>query len=364
MRALFGRSIQPRTATPEDAAAAQCVADGVRLVARESTAIFAAVDSWEELASVAPGEALVAAGPAGTSAEGYLMAPVRPRGAVDVCSFEVSGAGGFSTRPSASLGESTAEDSALVQDSASELKRLRDIRMQAYRQKHGGPCRRRSGRGACVCAVLTTPVVFVVWILRRIFSVVLAGLAAILGSLLQPYFWCGVCAALALLVCLARSHCVEPARALIPQGPGRPQPVQFLCETDHPWAQELRHLVLSVSESAAILVLESRVWLAQFLDTAASFRDAVLWPLFGWCPYRSAEDALQRCAQQVELQRVREAPDCTSLRRAFHEGQRLFHPDHFRLRHPACSEKVLESCSVALNGAMEQRRGALKCPAR
>merc|ERR1719251_504354 len=127
--------------------------------------------------------------------------------------------------------------------------------------------------------------------------------------MLQPHFWCGFCAAVMLLACLAREHCTEPKG--FPRGaPGRPQSVQLLCESNNAWAQDLRSLVVS----AASFALESRIWLAhatyEFLDAAAYWRDAVLWPLFGWCPYRSAEDALQRCGQAAELQRVREAPDC------------------------------------------------------
>merc|ERR1712242_444500 len=103
----------------------------------------------------------------------------------------------------------------------SELQRMRKARMQAYQQKHGGPCRRRNGHVACVCAVLTAPLVLAVAVLRRTMNAALAALGAALGLLLQPHFWCGVLAASVLLTCLAHQHCVVPPQAPLPPGSGR-----------------------------------------------------------------------------------------------------------------------------------------------
>lgn len=343
---------------------AQHVADGTRLVAREKTAIFVAVDSWQELAPVEAGEAVVAAGPAQYT-DGYVMASVRPTGAVDLSSFEVPGTAGFTTRPSASLGED-GEGSTLSRETASEMQSVRAIRMQAYKQKHGGLFRRRSSRCACAWAVLTAPLVIAWSILRRLLDSLCAVANAVLGVLSEPTFWIGVCSALAFVWWLAWQHCAERAAAPNPRWPEH-QPVQLICESRHPWAHELRGAAWSLMALMAdgrARAAEGWVTLSSATEAVVRFCSEPLWPLFGWCPYRSAEDALTRCGQRAELQAIREARDCGLLRRAFHEGQRQFHPDHLRLKHPACSDKILEACSVALNAAMEDRRGALGCPTR
>lgn len=313
---------------------------------------------------ISPGETLVAAG-AVREVEGYSMVPVRPRGAIDLSCFALQASPAFTTRPSASLGEASEVHEAEM-NTAEELASLRAIRMQAYREKYGGPCRRRKGRLACACAVFTTPLVLVVAVLRYVFLAAISVLLTLLSVLLNPHFWLGFFAASAVFGCAAWQFCVESSAPMASQRALTPK-LRVACQTDHPWAQELRGALWSAAALLAqgrMLAAEGSSFALNLLVHFANARDALLWPLFGWCPYRDADDALVRCAQRTELERVRAASDCAALKRAFHEGQRLFHPDHMRLKHPSCSDKVLEACSVALNAAMEERRRSLSCPAR
>lgn len=346
--------------------AARAVGDGARLVAREETAIFASLESWEQIAAIRQGDKLVAAG-SPCSVEGYTMVPVHPRGAVDMTSFLVQDTPTFTTRPSASLGEvGTEDDDAVVSGSAAELDRLRAIRGKVYREKYRGPCRRRSSRFACACALLTEPIVFAATATQHLILSVLAVLGAIFSALLRPQFWLGALSTLALVARLTWHHCaVSPSGTMAPQLPGHPAgPVRFTCENNHQWAQDLRDSVWT----AGAYVAENRERVFQITDDMARVRDALLsswlWPFLGWCPFRDEADAVSRCAQREELEQIRSAGECAALRRAFHQGQRHFHPDHLRFKHPDCSDKILEACSVALNAAMEARRHTLNCPAR
>lgn len=265
----------------------------------------------------------------------------------------------FSTRPSASLGEAGTEP--LPGACREDLASLRAIRMQAYQEKHGGPCRRRRGHLPCIFAVLTAPMVLAATLLRRMLAVALVVIGFPLSALAKPHFWLGALAAVAVAICTAWQHCVVPVSSWQVDQEG---PVQLICESKHQWARDLHGAVAWTTWSAIALLAEGQAYIAQLLNSAALARDAALWPLFGWCPFRDVDDAVARCALRPELERVRGAADCAALRRAFHEGQRQFHPDHLRLKHPACNEKVLEACSVALNTAMEERRTSLSCPAR
>merc|ERR1712150_84466 len=147
--------------------------------------------------------------------------------------------------------------------------------------------------------------------------------------------------------------------------------LRLVCESRNPLALTLRDNIVA----AASFVDDARAMIPQFQDLGVHAREAgslltnSVWlpsirPLLGWCPYRDADDARMMCSTQAELQGVRQARDCNALRRAFHDGQRQFHPDHLRIKHPACSSQILEACSIALNAAMEARRAELSCPAR
>merc|ERR1712060_1026052 len=122
---------------------------------------------------------------------------------------------------------------------------------------------------------------------------------------------------------------------------------RLVCQSDHVWAHEVRGAILS----AMVLMADGRALAAQLRDTATSMWDtafavcgAWVWPLLGWCPFRDEADALARCSHRTEMERVRMAADCVALRRAFHEGQKLLHPDHLRVKHPRCADRVLEAC--------------------
>ncbi|CAE7416335.1 Cdc40 [Symbiodinium natans] len=86
--------------------------------------------------------------------------------------------------------------------------------------------------------------------------------------------------------------------------------------------------------------------------------------LRGRCPYRGIEEAREACMLRPDSLALRRASDCATLRRAYYDGQKQVHPDRLRLLHPACSEEVLQACSVAMNLAFEHRRAELGCPAR
>eukprot|EP00747_Dinoflagellata_sp_TGD_P034092 gnl/TRDRNA2_/TRDRNA2_137049_c0_seq1.p1 gnl/TRDRNA2_/TRDRNA2_137049_c0~~gnl/TRDRNA2_/TRDRNA2_137049_c0_seq1.p1 ORF type:complete len:286 (+),score=12.49 gnl/TRDRNA2_/TRDRNA2_137049_c0_seq1:115-972(+) len=271
-------------------------------------------------------------------------------------------------RPSVSAGSGLVEDAAVH---AEELDDLRTLRARAYRHRHRSGCGgivggSRCGRLFLPCRIVLCVVCSVVSLLRCTLSAIAAIAWAILSSFFQPQFWLGVLLTLLVLSGLALTHCTEQAPMAVDQG----QAVRVLCMSDHPWASEVR----SVAISAIALLREVHVFahrLAWMGSTTLEGRwahdafEVVVGTILGTrCPFRSPDDALAKCTERWELQSVRRAIDCAALRRAHHDGQRQFHPDHLRLRHPSCSSEVLQSCSVALNLALESRRAELNCPAR
>lgn len=77
------------TADFEDSVAQQVlIADGALLVATEEATVFSSCESAAEIRIVKVNEEVIASGPA-REVDGYVMVPIRPRGAVQACSFSV-----------------------------------------------------------------------------------------------------------------------------------------------------------------------------------------------------------------------------------------------------------------------------------
>eukprot|EP00927_Polykrikos_kofoidii_P063785 TRINITY_DN58680_c0_g1_i1.p1 TRINITY_DN58680_c0_g1~~TRINITY_DN58680_c0_g1_i1.p1 ORF type:complete len:316 (-),score=29.79 TRINITY_DN58680_c0_g1_i1:98-955(-) len=274
----------------------------------------------------------------------------------------------FNTRPSVS-GSAPVTNADMVDQ---ELSALRHTRRQAYRRNQGPCCLRASGREskpagifsrlamACcwVVAMVVSPLLLVASLLGRfvwfLWSSFFVCLSFVLGSLFRLHFWVGIVTAGGLLALVAKSHCTDAPH---------PTAINVVCTSDHPWAFELRE----AARRASSLSIEGRVVAMRATDIGSDAIGIVLGTVFPgkYCRFRgTADDVAVACAQKSELRVVLRAPDCAALRRAHHEGQRHFHPDRLRLKHPACSSEVLEACSVALNLAVENRRKELGCQPR
>lgn len=265
------------------------------------------------------------------------------------------------TRPSASA---VAAEAAAA-PAAAELRSLRAARGRAYRERQGVCCRRYHRLG-CFIALVTAPLFMAAAAARCALLLCLTLLRALLSGLLRPHFWLGAGAALAAGAGFASTHCAQSPGALTLHAAG-PGAVRYVCESDHPWvlqAHEATWTALALASQGRAVAQQLLDEFKRIGDAALYAQGALLWPIFGWCPYWDAEDARAICGRQPEFQAVRRAESCALLRRAFHNGQRQFHPDHLRTRHPACDAQVLEACSIALNAAMEARRAELSCPGR
>eukprot|EP00928_Gymnodinium_smaydae_P019675 TRINITY_DN17558_c0_g1_i1.p1 TRINITY_DN17558_c0_g1~~TRINITY_DN17558_c0_g1_i1.p1 ORF type:complete len:304 (-),score=47.49 TRINITY_DN17558_c0_g1_i1:44-955(-) len=290
----------------------------------------------------------------------------------------------FSTRPSSSSGALAADAAA-----ARQLAELRALRGNAYRR--GQCCQRRivvsaaegakaQPRGVCgrlLAAILwalywlAMPPLFALELLGRALWVlwcsVFRVVAVMASSLLRPHFWMGVVAAAAAITWLARENCTPPSVSPQSVGAENRGGVSVQCSSDAAWVWQL----LAYARQFEALALQWRPFLAGlYRDVVGMFDEAVeeiLGTFFpgSRCRLRGGtEGAAAACAALPEVRAVRAAPDCAAVRRAHHDGQRHFHPDLLRLRHPACSMEALEACSVALNLAVESRRTELGCPGR
>jgi len=220
-----------------------------------------------------------------------------------------------------------------------ELHSVRVARQRAFQshQRHSGPSRWFL---ACVVQIFTFPVVLA----ERLFTA-----AFIMAtSALRPHFWVGVFVTTAAFAWFIKTQCVEQSFL---QDDGVAKPIVVVCTSDETWVWQARDHFQALHALGAGVVSGLTCAFETFTE-------------FFWgrsCPFRNIEDARVFCAGQREFQAVRHALDCMALRRAYHDGQRQFHADHLRVRHPGCKADILEACSIALNLAAEVRRAELPC---
>jgi len=199
------------------------------------------------------------------------------------------------------------------------------------------------------------------WLLWAAWSGAFVCAAFVARTASRPHFWLGVAAAGIAVAWTGWQHCVEvPDAAAIAAGRDL---VKVVCASERHWALQLREvtrLVLALSVEAGAEAQRVATMAQELFDDIVG----VFFPNRRCRLRGDVQEVAAACAGQPELRAARGAPDCAYLRRAHHDGQRHFHPDHFRLKHPACGAEVLEACSVALNLAVEARRAELGCPAR
>lgn len=265
----------------------------------------------------------------------------------------------FTTRPTTSFG--TSVQAAAV---AEAMRDARSLRRQAYRQRHRCGCcecvlrywplRKTAGLICWLLGIVTT-------LVRLVLFVLLSPLLLLGRAVLQPSFWLGAFGTLGLVACFGFWACREQSMDQALYSPSSVVQVSVICTTNHPLASDAREAL----QRLFAIAIEWQVFLQHWADELQRAAAYVVFVITGsQCPFRDADDALASCHEQREVRLIREAPDCPTLRRAHHDAQRQFHPDHLRVRFPKCGNEVLEACSVALNLFVENRRTALECSGR
>eukprot|EP00439_Symbiodinium_sp_Y106_P039881 s2379_g4.t2 len=190
--------------------------------------------------------------------------------------------------------------------------------------------------------------------LRTIFQLLWTSLTGLLHCIMHLHFLLGAVAAFAVMAAASWQVCME---AGLPQLATDPRTM-------------LQRVVLILLRAFALSVLQQEgsrrsangelnwAWLTNIV-TELEHRVAQLL-LRGQCPYRTPEEAREACLSRSDSLILRRASDCSTLRRAYYDGQKQVHPDRLRLLHPACDTEVLQACSALLeaNPDIERRVNA------
>eukprot|EP00439_Symbiodinium_sp_Y106_P040192 s2379_g4.t3 len=175
--------------------------------------------------------------------------------------------------------------------------------------------------------------------LRTIFQLLWTSLTGLLHCIMHLHFLLGAVAAFAVMAAASWQVCME---AGLPQLATDPRTM-------------LQRVVLILLRAFALSVLQQEgsrrsangelnwAWLTNIV-TELEHRVAQLL-LRGQCPYRTPEEAREACLSRSDSLILRRASDCSTLRRAYYDGQKQVHPDRLRLLHPACDTEVLQACS-------------------
>eukprot|EP00933_Yihiella_yeosuensis_P072644 TRINITY_DN81105_c0_g1_i1.p1 TRINITY_DN81105_c0_g1~~TRINITY_DN81105_c0_g1_i1.p1 ORF type:complete len:300 (+),score=34.27 TRINITY_DN81105_c0_g1_i1:96-902(+) len=259
----------------------------------------------------------------------------------------------FSTRPSRAL--SVAEGT----DAQAELLSLRAKRREAYQANRSMFCPeccpgRRSGCCCRLFALVLSPLSFLATLLQLLFASLIHLIASFFGCLFRAHFWVGVVAASIAISGIASSHCIDMS------GPASEPSahLHYVCKSDSPFLLEARDRMREVVS----LVEQARL---QAMQIASDLEHRVYSQILGRsCRFRNENEARFLCLGGHDEIALRRATDCAALRRAYHDGQRNFHPDKLQLQYPSCSLEVLEACSIFLNLALEGKKTELGCPQR
>jgi len=249
----------------------------------------------------------------------------------------------FRTRPTSSVPSD---------GTVADILDARARRREAYNSRRSScpqiPCRSQSSLS--IVEVVLCPLLLCACMLRTIFQLLWTSLTGLLHCIMHLHFLLGAVAAFAVMAAASWQVCME-IQAPAPS-------VHVVCRAESPTALQVRDVARTVSTSISL----NWAWLTNIV-TELEHRVAQLL-LRGQCPYRTPEEAREACLSRSDSLILRRASDCSTLRRAYYDGQKQVHPDRLRLLHPACDTEVLQACSVALNLAFEHRRAELGCPAR
>ncbi|CAE7367385.1 Cdc40, partial [Symbiodinium necroappetens] len=239
----------------------------------------------------------------------------------------------FRTRPTSSVPSD---------GTVADILDARARRREAYNSRRSScpqiPCRSQSSLS--IVEVVLCPLLLCACMLRAIFHLLWTSLTGLLHCMMHLHFLLGAVAAFAVIAAASWQLCTE-VQAPAPS-------VHVVCRAESPAALQVRDVARTLSTSISL----NWAWLTNIVTEFEHRVSQLL--LRGQCPYRTPEEAREACLSRPDSLVLRRASDCSTLRKAYYDGQKQVHPDRLRLLHPACDTEVLQALLEA-NPGIERR---------